>query len=92
MWQTLGGWLWKLIGGWLPTGTKPFPEWLGKVLWAVGICVAVNLALNWLSPRQSVTTIGSGGTQIIQQAEPRDMMGFGCSMMRGYIKAGIKAK
>ena len=40
MWPWLasvGAWLVRLVGGWLPIGTKPLPEWLGKILWAVGI-------------------------------------------------------
>jgi hypothetical protein len=85
-------WLLKLIGGWLPIGTKPFPEWLGKILWAVGIFLLCTFLLNRFFPEKTTTHIESGGTQIIQQAEPRDMMGFGCNFMRGYIKAGVKSK
>jgi hypothetical protein len=32
-------WLLKFLGGFLPIGTKPFPEWLGKVLWGLGMGV-----------------------------------------------------
>jgi hypothetical protein len=32
------------------------------------------------------------GTQVVTPSEQRDMMGFGCSFMRGYIKAGVKTK
>jgi hypothetical protein len=32
-----GQWVLRLVGGWLPLGNKPIGEWLGKILWAVGI-------------------------------------------------------
>lgn len=83
-------WLLKLIGGWIPVGTKPFPEWAGKVIWAVGICVAVNLVIGFFSPRPTITTVGQGGTQIINQAEKQTGLSFGCALWKGYIKAGIK--
>lgn len=86
-------WLTRLISGWIPIGDKPFPEWLGKVLWVVGIYVACTLAMNYFFPAKSnVTTVAAGGTQIIQQSEPRDTFGVGCNMMRLYIKAGMKSK
>ena len=94
-------WLMKLISGWLPIGVnsdgqpKPFGEWLGKILWVVGIVLLVSLATNvwekFFPGKANVsTTISAGGTQIIQQAEPRDMMGFGCNIFRAYLKTGIK--
>ena len=95
-------WLWKLVSGWLPIGInsdgqpKPFGEWLGKIVWVVGIVLAVmavSRVIEWAFPTKSaVTNIGSGGTQIIQQADPRDVMGFGCNVMRAYARTGIKAK
>lgn len=95
-------WLLKLISGWLPLGVnstgegKSFGEWSGKIVWVVGIFVACMLVVKawefFFPNKPNITTIGAGGTQIIQQAEPRDMTGFGCNMMRAYIKAGIKAK
>jgi hypothetical protein len=81
-------WLTKLIGGWLPIGTKPFPEWAGKVIWAVGIFVACQFVIS-LFHKPDVTTVQ--GDQIIQ-AEQKDMMGVGCNMWRGYIRAGVKNK
>jgi hypothetical protein len=83
-------WLYKLIGGWIPVGTKPFPEWLGKILWAIGIYLAMYFVMAAVFPPKPV--VQNIGTQNVQQAEPRDMMGAGCNMMRGYIKGGIKAK
>lgn len=84
-------WLMKLLGGWLPIGTKPFPEWAGKIIWVVGIYLALNLAINHFFPqKQQVINVGSGG--VVQQGETRDMAGFGCNIFRLYIKAGLKAK
>lgn len=78
----------KLVGGWLPIGTKPFPEWLGKVLWAVGIYAACTLALGIIFPaKPPVQNIG-----VYQQAPARDMMGVGCNFFRGYARTGISAK
>ena len=85
-------WLLKLIGGWIPIGTKPFPEWAGKIIWVVGIYLALNLAMSYFAPKPSITTVGKGGTQIIQQAEPRDTIGVGCNIFRLYVKGGLKAK
>lgn len=88
--QAIISWLMKLVGGWLPIGTKPFPEWLGKVLWAVGIFIACQLIMAFFFPNKNVINVGSGG--IVQQAEPRDMMGFGCNISRLYVKTGVKSK
>jgi hypothetical protein len=86
--SALWAWFVKLIGGWIPVGTKPFPEWLGKVLWAVGIYLAMYFVMAAVFPPKPVTQ----NIQTYQAAEPRDMMGAGCNIMRGYIKGGIKAK
>ena len=83
-------WLLKLIGGWIPIGTKPFPEWAGKIIWVVGIYLALNLAVSYFSPKPTITTVGQGGTQIINQAERQTGASFGCALWKGYIKAGIK--
>lgn len=95
-------WLTKLVSGWLPIGLnssggkKSFGEWAGKIIWVVGIVLVVMLAVKvvefFFPTKPNVTTIGAGGTQIIQQGEQRDMMGFGCNMMRAYIRAGVKTK
>jgi len=89
--DALLGWLWKLIGGWIPNGSKPFPEWLGKVLWAVGICIVVNFAIARLFPVKAVTNIGTGGVQNVYN-EQRDTMGIGCNAWRMYVKGGLKAR
>ena len=84
-------WLLKLIGGWLPIGTKPFPEWIGKIIWAVGIYLACMFIMTKLFPEKpNVINVGAGG--IVQQSEPRDMMGIGCNIMKAYVKAGVKGK
>lgn len=85
-------WIVKLIGGFIPGVSKPFPEWLGKILWVVGIFVALQFAMAYFFPHKNVTTIASGGTQIIQQAEPRDTVGFGCNIFKLYVKGGLKQK
>lgn len=87
MWQ----WLIKLIGGWIPNGSKPFGEYIGKIIWAVGIYVACTYALSLLAPKNT-TTIASGATQIIQQAEPKDTIGIGCNVFRLYLRGGIRGK
>ena len=84
-------WILKLVGGFLPIGTKPFPEWAGKLIWAIGIAVAVNLVIGALN-RPQVTTIAQGGTQIINQSEPRDTIGFGCNVFRLFVRGGLKSK
>lgn len=80
----------KLIGGWIPIGTKPFPEWAGKIIWVVGIYLALNLVIAYFAPKQPVTTVGKGGTQIVYQAEKQTGLSFGCALWKGYIKAGIR--
>lgn len=90
-------WFLNLLSGWLPIGVnsagekKPFGEWAGKIIWVVGIVIA----LMWLDKvfnKPPTTTVQSGATQIINQAEPRDLMGFGCNTWRLYLKGGIKSK
>lgn len=67
-------WLIKLIGGWLPIGTKPFPEWLGKVIWCVGI---VTLCLIVYHQMTKPSTVQKAET-IVNHTENPKMMGFGC--------------
>jgi len=81
-------WLCKLMGGWLPIGTKPFPEWAGKIIWAVGICVAVNLIISHFFPGKPV--VQNIGTY--QAEEKRDTIGIGCNVFRLYVKGGLKSK
>ena len=93
-------WIMKLISGWLPIGVnstgdkKGFGEWSGKIVWVVGIVLAVLLATNILErifpDKPNVINVGAGG--VVQQSEPRDTMGAGCNMWRLYVKGGLKAK
>ena len=92
-------WLMNLISGWLPVGVnssgekKPFGEWAGKIVWVVGIYAACYfLSMLFFKPQVSNTTIQKGATQIIQQGEQRDVVGFGCNAWRMYIRTGIKTK
>lgn len=90
-------WLMNLISGWLPIGRnstgdkKSFGEWAGKIVWVVGIVVAI-LFIDKIFNKPPTTTIQPGATQVIYQGDQRDMMGFGCNMFRLYIKAGVKSK
>lgn len=90
-------WLLNVLSGWLPLGknssgsSKSFGEYSGKIIWVAGICIAIIFVVKFFE-KKSVTTISSGGTQIINQAEPRDVMGFGCNFMRLYLKSGVKSK
>ena len=93
-------WIMKLISGWLPIGVnsdgqkKSFGEWSGKIIWVVGIVIACMLFMqmweHFFPTKPNVTTVN--GNQIIQQGDQRDMMGFGCNIMRGYGRVGIKTK
>lgn len=90
-------WFMNLISGWLPLGVnsagekKSFGEWAGKIAWVVGIVVVI-LFIDKLFNKPPVTTLQSGATQIINQAEPRDMAGFGCNIFRLYVKGGVKSR
>jgi hypothetical protein len=88
-------WFKRLIGGWLPIGTKPFGEYAGKILWCVGIVLMVSLCTNvWdkLFPGKPNVNQFAAGSNPTFVAEPRDMMGFGCSIMRAYVRVGVKTK
>lgn len=87
-------WLIKLIGGWLPIGIKPFPEWIGKIIWAVGIVLLVNLTTNVFEKifPAKPTQINFGQNSTYQASEPRDVVGIGCNMFRWYLKGGMKQK
>ena len=90
-------WFLNLLSGWLPIGVnssgekKSIGEWAGKILWVVGIVLAL-MFIDKVFNKPPVTTIQSGATQIINQGEQRDVMGVGCNMWRLYIKGGMKAK
>lgn len=84
-------WVIKLVSGWLPTSG----EKTGKILWVIGIVLLVLLSTNLYErimdkvfPKQP-TVVNVAGDY---NAEQKDVMQFGCSMWRGYIKIGIKQK
>uniref|UniRef100_A0A6M3LU28 Uncharacterized protein n=1 Tax=viral metagenome TaxID=1070528 RepID=A0A6M3LU28_9ZZZZ len=87
-------WLVKLIGGWLPTGTKPFGEWIGKIIWVVGIVLLVSLGTNVFEKlfpaKPTQINLGQGSTYVA--GEQRDVVGIGCNMWRWYVKGGMKQK
>lgn len=86
-------WIVKLISGWIPTGQKPFGEWLGKIVWVIGIVLMVSLCTNvwqalmdrFFPPKPNVINVSGDYIQ-----EKPDVMNFGCSLWRGYLKIGIK--
>lgn len=82
-------WIVRLVGGWLPLGTKPFGEYLGKIIWAVGIILMVSLATNiWdkLFPGKPDVVNVAGD----YNAEQKDAAGIGCNLWKAYIKAGVR--
>ena len=84
-------WFLKTISGWwLDSGKKT-----GKFIWVVGIVLLVLLSTNlygrlmdkFFPPKPSVINVAGD-----YNAETKDLMQFGCSAWRGYIKLGIKGK
>ena len=89
-------WIIKTISGWFPNSGKKS----GKIVWVAGIAIGVyflialctNVIEHYFPTKPPNTTIQAGGTQIVNQAEPRDMMGIGCNAWRGYGRFGVKQK
>lgn len=84
-------WVIKLVSGWIPTSS----EKAGKMLWVAGIALLVLLSTNLYErlmdkffPKQPNVINVQGD----YNAEQKDVMNFGCSMWRGYVKIGIKSK
>jgi hypothetical protein len=84
--QEMIAWLIKLIGGWFPIGTKPFPEWAGKLIWVIVVIFVYNFTMGKLFPPKP-TTINVAGNYIAEGKG--DVAHFGCSLFRGYGKVGI---
>ena len=89
-WVTLAWqWVLRLLGGWIPLGNKPIGEWLGKILWAVGIFAACFFVMTRFhgckkvipTPPAPEQQTSNGGD--IYKIEPH----FGCVTMNG---KGIK--
>lgn len=82
-------WIVRLVGGWLPIGTKPFGEYIGKILWVVGIVVALYFAKSGIDKlfqdRQTTNqTVSAGGVaNTITHNYPQPRM-FGCSNVKVY--------
>lgn len=53
------GWVTRLVGGWLPIGTKPVSEWLGKLLWVIGVVMAINFVTDFFRPKPANTNAPS---------------------------------
>jgi len=86
MWLRIGGWIYKFLGGVLPLGTKPFGEWIGKILWFVLLFAICTGFLAFIFP-QKPQKIEVKGNYI---AAADDVVGVGCNMWRWYIRVGIK--
>jgi hypothetical protein len=90
-------WFMNLLSGWLPIGVnsagekKSIGEWAGKILWVVGIVVAL-MFIDKVFNKPPTTTLQAGSTQVIYQGEQRDLMGIGCNAWRLYLKGGVRGK
>ena len=47
MLKNLFQWFMKLLGGFIPVGDKPVSEWLGKLLWVVGVVLICNWVIGF---------------------------------------------
>lgn len=82
----IGQWVLRLVGGWLPLGNKPVGEWLGKILWAVGIFLACMFVWNkFTAPTGSIKT-GSQKADTITNVYHQQVLrpSFGCASLRVY--------
>lgn len=85
----LWGWIIKLAGGFIPFLTKPFGEWLGKILWVVGIVLSMYFAKKGIDklfppPASQVTQVQSGGQSFdIDYNFPKQPI-FGCNSVKVY--------
>jgi hypothetical protein len=88
-------WFLNLLSGWLPIGVnstgekKSFGEWAGKIVWVIGIVLAL-MFLDKTFNKPPTIHVEKGGTY--QASEPRDTIGVGCNLWRLYIKGGMKSK
>ena len=96
-WLTVAwNWVLRVVGGWLPLGNKPIGEWLGKILWAVGICLAVIFVWTKFSAPVSNIKTGSQKAEDINNIYHSEVLrpSFGCASLRvfEYYKEKKEAK
>jgi hypothetical protein len=81
-------WFVRLLGGFLPWVTKPFGEWLGKMLFYVTICSLVLMAYNRIFPTKPMTAIERIETQIVNQC-PEENKYVGMRVNIWKLKLGV---
>jgi hypothetical protein len=84
-------WLWliKFLGGFIPTGTKPFGEWIGKILW-VCVWIAIGLTIYHKTfEAKNVTTIEKIETQVINQCQEKKDPFLGLNFNLWKLKLGL---
>lgn len=79
-------WIVRLIGGWIPI-EKPFGEWLGKILWVVGIVLAVLIVWNKFT---SPTTTNNQRAEGIYNDYEQPKATFGCATVKVYKNFNTK--
>ena len=92
MWEKIGQWIIRFLGGLIPTGQKPFGDYIGKVLWFICLFCLCTFVTGFVSNKlfpPKPDTINVSGDYI---AEPRDVIGVGCNMWRLYHKTGLRQK
>jgi hypothetical protein len=83
-------WFVRLLGGYLPWVTKPFGEWLGKMLFYVSISATVLLVAGKIFPAKPTTTIDRIETQIVNECPQQDkIIGLHLNIWKFRIGAGI---
>jgi len=83
-------WVIRLAGGFIPGLTKPFGEWIGKIIWvAVWIVIALTVYHKIFEPK-TVTKIERIETQINNQCpEENRIVGLRLNFWKFKIGAGI---
>lgn len=69
-------WILRLVGGWLPIGGKPIGEWLGKIIWVIGIVLVCLLVYRKFT--QPTTNTNQRAEQIVNYNHNYPKMMFGC--------------
>lgn len=81
MLSAFGAWFVRVISGWLPIGSKPIGEWLGKIIWVVGIYFALVFISDKLFSNTKVTQKVSGtGSAVSNTNAPKAYVG--CASLR----------